>query len=104
MMEALQEYWHAITGSTVVASVIGWFGVDTIKTVRRMDREKADRSELHRFMDLMEQRDALYRKDQEKSSDSRGDMHKKIDGVIEKLNETNVQLARLAGRLNGESR
>lgn len=102
MFDALQAYWETIVGSTVVAAFLSWFGIDTLKTVRRLDRVKVDRNEFDKVITLMHQRDDQYREDQKEAREGRRQLHQKFDAFAEKLNETNVQIARLAGRLNSK--
>lgn len=82
---------------TLWLSVLSWIGR---REVRRIDG-KADVEQLNRLITLMEKRDDQYREDQKEVSQGRRELHQKVEAVVEKLNETNVQLARLAGRMNG---
>lgn len=85
---------------TLWLGLLSWVGR---REVKRIDG-KADRDQVERMLAMMERRDERYREDMTQASTKRGEMHKKIDGVIDKLNETNVQLARIAGRLNGDGK
>lgn len=81
-------------------SLLSWVGV---REVKRLDG-KADREELNRVLTLMEKRDSEYREDQKDARQGRRELHQKFDALGERLSETNIQLARLAGRLNGDGK
>jgi hypothetical protein len=99
MIQELQEYWEAIAGSTAVASTLSYFGVSTFKRIGRLEVEKADRHEVTRLIDMIDKR---LEKNNDDASQSRRELHAKFDDFAKTQAQINLDMARVAGRLNGK--
>lgn len=91
----ISEYWEAITGSGIVATTLGYFGVSTVKRIDKLEHGKADRDELTRAMQLIE-------KNNDEARQSRRELHQKLDKTIETQTQFNIEMAKYMGRINGK--
>lgn len=99
MFQSLHEYWVELTAGGGIIGTAAAYVTAIVRKVGRIERDKADRTEVVRMFELMEQR--IEKRDEE-AKQSRRDLHKKFDDFAATQHEINRDMARVAGRVNGK--
>jgi hypothetical protein len=101
MSGEIPTWVQAITGSTVVVTVLGWLGkrevarIDNkLKRVEDLDQKKADRDEIKELMQLIRETEASAQR-------SRAEIYSAIRQAVEHQSNTNVKVAEALGELKG---
>lgn len=95
----LSDWWAELTGGGVFATAASYVAVK-VRRIDKLEREKADRAELSRAIEAVEKR--IERRDED-ARQSRKEMYQKLDRFMENQNKFNQEMARVAGRVNGQN-